>query len=194
MRKEKCFCASFIHTWAQRLFYHISSSAGFFSLSLVDILDQVIFHCERPPVFCRLFSSISVLYPLDAGSTPCPSKLWQLKMSPEVVNYFSNGWHFHCSVFAHISVAFFIAFLQSEVATYFLRLGPPRLGAFLMAEMVKKSACNAADLGLIPGLGRSPGEGNGIRLQYSCLENSMDRGAWQATVHGVAKSQTRLND
>ena len=46
----------------------------------------------------------------------------------------------------------------------------------------------------IPGLARSPGEGNGYPLQYSCLENSMDRGAWQTTVHGVAKSQTGLND
>ena len=53
----------------------------------------------------------------------------------------------------------------------------------------KASACNAGDLCLIPGSGRSPGEGNGNPLQYSCLENSMDRGAWQATVHGVAKSQ-----
>ena len=50
------------------------------------------------------------------------------------------------------------------------------------------------DLGSIPGLGRCPGEGSGNPLQYSCLENSMDRGAWQATVHGVAKSQTTLND
>ena len=49
-------------------------------------------------------------------------------------------------------------------------------------------------MGLIPGSGRSPGGGNGNPLQYSCLENSMDRGAWWATVHGVAKSQTRLND
>ena len=57
----------------------------------------------------------------------------------------------------------------------------------------KKSACNAGDLGLIPGSGRSPGEGNGIPLQYSCLENSMDRGARQATVHGVAKSQLSLS-
>ena len=48
----------------------------------------------------------------------------------------------------------------------------------------KKSACNAGDPGSIPGLGRSPGEGNGNPLQYSCLENPMDRGAWQATVHG----------
>ena len=47
---------------------------------------------------------------------------------------------------------------------------------------------NAGDLGLIPGLGRSPGEGNGYPLQYCCLENSMGRGAWQATVHGVTKS------
>ena len=54
----------------------------------------------------------------------------------------------------------------------------------------KASACNAGDLGLIPGLERSPGEGNGNLLQYSCLENSMDGGAWQAIVHGVTKSQT----
>ena len=59
---------------------------------------------------------------------------------------------------------------------------------------VKVSACNAGDLGLIPGSGRAPGEGNGNPLQYSCLENPMDGGAWWATVHGVAKSQTQLSD
>ena len=58
----------------------------------------------------------------------------------------------------------------------------------------KESACNAGDQGSIPGSGRSPGEGNGNALQYSCLENSMDRGAWRATVHGVAKSQIQLSD
>ena len=58
----------------------------------------------------------------------------------------------------------------------------------------KESACNAGDLGLIPGLGGSPGEGIGNPLQYSCLENSMDRGAWWAIVHGVTKSRTRLRD
>ena len=59
---------------------------------------------------------------------------------------------------------------------------------------VKASACNAGDLGSISGLGRSPGEGNGNPLQYSCLENPMDRGAWWAAVHGVAKSRTWLSD
>ena len=51
----------------------------------------------------------------------------------------------------------------------------------------KESACNAGDLGSIPGLGRSPGEGNGNPLHYSCLGNPMDRGAWWATVHGVVR-------
>ena len=54
----------------------------------------------------------------------------------------------------------------------------------------KESACNAGDRGSIPGLGRSPGKGNGNPLQYSCLENSMDRGAWWATVHEVTESDT----
>ena len=58
----------------------------------------------------------------------------------------------------------------------------------------KESACNARDLGSVPGLGRSPGEGNGYPLQYSSLENPMDRGAWWPTVHGVAKSGTGLTD
>ena len=58
----------------------------------------------------------------------------------------------------------------------------------------KASAHNAGDPGSIPGLGRSPGEGNGNPLQCSCLENSMDGGAWWATVHGVAKSRTRLSE
>ena len=56
--------------------------------------------------------------------------------------------------------------------------------------MAKNFAYNAGDPGSILGLGRSPGEGNGNPLQYSCLENSVDRGAWWATVHRVAKSQT----
>ena len=62
--------------------------------------------------------------------------------------------------------------------------------------MVKNSPTNAGDtrdICSVPGSGRSPGEGNDNPLQYSCLENSMDRGAWWATVHGFVKSQTRLS-
>ena len=58
----------------------------------------------------------------------------------------------------------------------------------------KETACNAGDPSPIPGLGRSPGEGNGNPLQDSCLKNPMDRGAWWATVHEVTKSRTRLRD
>ena len=59
--------------------------------------------------------------------------------------------------------------------------------------MIKNLSANTRDSGSSPGLGRSDGVGNGILLQYSCLENSMNRGAWWATVHGVAKSQMRLS-
>ena len=58
----------------------------------------------------------------------------------------------------------------------------------------EESTCSAGDLGSIPGLGRSPGGGHGNPLQQSCLENPKDRGAWWATVHGIAKSQTRLSN
>ena len=58
----------------------------------------------------------------------------------------------------------------------------------------KESTCNAGDLGSIPGSGRYPGGGNCNPLQWSCQENSMDRGAWWALVHGVAKSRTQLSD
>ena len=60
--------------------------------------------------------------------------------------------------------------------------------------MVKNPPANSGDVGSVPELGRSPGEENGNPLQYSCLENPMDRGAWRAAVHGVAKSRTRLNE
>ena len=69
-----------------------------------------------------------------------------------------------------------------------------KIQASLVAQMVRASVCNAGDPGSIPGWGRSSGEGNGNPLQYSCLENSMDGGAWWATVHGVAKSRTRLSN
>ena len=65
---------------------------------------------------------------------------------------------------------------------------------FPHSSVGKEAACEAGDQSLIPGSGRSPGEGNGNPLQYYCLANPMDREAWQATVHGVAKSWIRLSD
>ena len=66
--------------------------------------------------------------------------------------------------------------------------------ASLVAQRIKRLPAVQVDLGLIPVSGRSSGEGNGNPLQYLCLENPMDRGTWYATVHVVAKSQTRLSD
>ena len=63
----------------------------------------------------------------------------------------------------------------------------------LVFPVIKNPPANAGDAGLIPGWGRSPGEGNGNPLHYSCLENSMERGAWRATVQGVVKSQAGLS-
>ena len=65
---------------------------------------------------------------------------------------------------------------------------------FFCGSVTKNLPANAGDMGSIPGLGRSPGGGHGNPLQYSCLENPLDRGAWRATVHGVAESRTRLSD
>ena len=78
----------------------------------------------------------------------------------------------------------------TSLVIQWLRFHTPKALGFPGGSDGKASACNAGDRGLIPGSGRSPGEGNVNPLQYSCLENSMDRGAWWATVHGVAKSPT----
>ena len=84
-----------------------------------------------------------------------------------------SNWGYH----AYLIISHFFSFL---------------LMTFCGSSDSKESACNAGDLGSIPGSGRSSGEGNGNPLQYSCLENPMDRGAWRATVHEVTKSWTLL--
>ena len=76
--------------------------------------------------------------------------------------------------------------LGDQPAAHFLRV----VVCFPHSSFGKESDCNARDVGLIPGSGRSPGEGNGNPLQYSGLENPVDRGAWRATVHGVPESDT----
>jgi len=85
-------------------------------------------------------------------------------------------------------------YLQTHLVTGFLDVSMALFGGFPGGSEVKASACNVGDLGLIPGSGRSPGEGNDNPLPYSCPENPMDGKAWWATVQGVAKSWTRLSD
>ena len=79
-----------------------------------------------------------------------------------------------------------LATFSKYTCAFVLDPAMPCLG-FLHSSVGKESACNAMDLGSIPGSGRSPGEGNGNPLQYFCLENPIDRRAWQATVHGVSR-------
>ena len=89
----------------------------------------------------------------------------------------------------------YLKFFSSSKDISHVGLGPTLMTSdFPGGSEGKVSAYNVGDLGSIPGLGRSLGEGKGNPLQYSCLENPMDRGSWQATVHWVAKSQTRLSD
>ena len=95
--------------------------------------------------------------------------------------------HLHPCPFFTGFFLFFFLLLTCRILFHFLTLRALGLPRWLSS---KEFACNVGDLGLIPGSGRSPGERNGYPLQYSCLENSMDRGAWGATVHGVAKSRT----
>ena len=93
--------------------------------------------------------------------------------------YINQSFYLH-----HLNLVSYVLFLN--------RRKPLDLSFHMVAQMVK-SPCNAGDPSSIPGSGRSPGGGTGYPLQYSCLENPMDRGAWQATVPGVAKSQTQLS-
>ena len=94
-----------------------------------------------------------------------------------------------------------VSFTTSRICLLCFQLYPlllrARLGAcwgFPVSLDGKESAYSVGELGSTPESGRSPGEGNGIPLQYSCQENPMDAGAWWAVVHGVAKSQTRLSN
>ena len=84
--------------------------------------------------------------------------------------------------------------LQEDIANFSSPLPTVVPMGFPGGSDGKESACNVGDPGSIPESGRSPGEGNDSLLQYSCMENSMDRAAWQATVYGMKKSWTRLGD
>ena len=101
----------------------------------------------------------------------CMSCLYILEIKPLLVILFAN-------IFSHSIACLFILFIVS----------------FAGGSNCKESACNVGDPGSITGLVRSPVEGNGYLLQCSCLENSMDRGVWWATIFQVAKSQTQLSN
>ena len=114
----------------------------------------------------------------------------QLKYVYLILNFFPKGrnlslqpllQHEYNGNMAYISIGAPVFTLIQEVI------------GFLGGLVGKESTCNAGDLGLIPGLGRSLGEGNGYPLQCSCLENPMDTGAWRTTVHGVTQARTRLS-
>ena len=111
----------------------------------------------------------------------------------------SYKWKYDNSVFPFISALFTASSSYFLILAHFVILVSfygylYQFKSFPGGSDGKASACNVGDLGSIPGLGRSPGEGNGNPLQYSCLENPMYGGAWWATVHGVTKTWTRLSD
>ena len=131
--------------------------------------------------------SHSPSYP--AGSSQC--------ISPEHLSHASNlDWWSVYHLFSDLSVnSLFLTFssLDKEVRVVFEWVSMSRnWQGFSGGSVIKNPPANSGDTGLIPGSGRLHGEGNGNMLQYSCLENPMDRGVWWAMVHGVAKSQTQL--
>ena len=160
--------------------------------TLLSLLNSLVLSC------CLLGSPFVPLSPVFGAS----SVLSASKASPIASEIKNTAWgshrsglnsRFHLSPAVGlplgkscISMSHSFLIFKTEVIKY--------LGVSLSGSDGKESACNTGAPGLVPGLGRSSGEGNGYPLQYSCLGNPMDRGAWQATVHGVAKIWTQLSD
>ena len=127
------------------------------------------------------------------GVLPAPSmsSLWSLGLS---LLFFKNKKNYYNVNYKKSKLLVFsrlASFDEQHSSISIIWLSP---GVFPGGSVIKESDCYAGDPGLIPGSGSSPGEGNGNPLQYFCLEHPMDRGTWQARVHGVKKSQTRLSD
>jgi len=128
------------------------------------------------------------------------SSAFQLIATPSFCLLSPNTYYFSCYGPAQVTLSYldFCSSLITDLPPYHLPFSSVislQYGASHVASVVKNKPANAGDvrhLGLTPGLGRSSGEGHGNPLQYSCLENSMARGAWQATVHGVTKSRIQL--
>ena len=129
--------------------------------------------------------------PANAGAAGGLGSIPGSGRSPEGGN--GNSFQYFCLDNPMDRGAWQVATVRQDLATKEREREMATLG-FPGGSDGKESACNAGDLGSIPGSGSSPGEGNGNPLQDSCLENPKDGGAWWATVHGVAKSRTRLNN
>ena len=128
-------------------------------------------------------------------------RLHSLKLSSSrkrsITYIFHMTWFWHFPKVSHVTGV--LQFLSFRPVICFLLLPLLNWGSVMFLGFPgisdgKECAWNAGDLGSIPGLGRSPGEGNGNPLQYSCLVNSMNRGTWRPTVHGITKSRTQLSD
>ena len=146
----------------------LQSQCTEFGIPQARILEWVAFPFSRGSSWPRDWTQVSCL----AGRF---FTIWAINIKGRQV----NAWHFLVG-----SAGVFSGYMpRSKIALDFLH-----------SSVSKESACNAGDPGSIPGLGRSPGEENGNPLQYPCLENLMDRGAWWAAVHGVSKSRTWLSD
>ena len=151
---------------------------------------------------------------------PCIYSQWQILRNSWGNNNVFSHWHISVKWWKYCPIAHLVSCLlpwwkKKSLFISMLRALNQDLGAFLCLERFhlrfcfkvisdllcfpdgsdgKEFACSAGDPDSVPGSGRSPGEGNNNPLQYSCLQNSMDRGAWWATVPGVTKSQTQLSD
>ena len=134
--------------------------------------------------WCIIWRHLDMLVPIYVvREKSCTLKFSNVAMITTLVITFSPL--YCCFSFEILSLIYLV---------WFTLRGLPLEVGFPGSSDGKDSACNAGDPGLIPGSERSPGEGNDCPLQYSCLENPVDRGAWWATVHGVTKSRTWLND
>ena len=160
------------HDWATDLIWsEVTNTFIFKGSGWIFSLD-----CARITLKCPLF-------PICWTSPPETPSTWVC---------YTCGFPSFCPWKDHFTVGLLCA--ESRFMNWKILILKETLDVFPGASEVKASACNVGDLGSIPGSGRSPGEGNGNPLQYSCLENPMDGGTWWATVHGVAKSRTRLSD
>ena len=181
-----------ISDWSFRtLFRHqVLLEAFCNTLTTLLLAEQITFNSV---LICTYFISFSVFI-LFIYIHALKKRNWQ--------NAFGQDLHWaslrHTAMVCNWLIHSFWSFLSTEGIWVSLqtlnKLLVYKLQGFPGSSDDKEFTCNVGDLGSIPVLGRSPGEGIGYPLQYSGLENSMDRGAWQATVHGVSKSQARLSD